>query len=38
MHLSDEPYLIFKILSTMSNLKTYFKNFVSVCKKGFAYV
>ena len=22
----------------MSNLKTYFKNFVSVCKKGFAYV
>ena len=22
----------------MSNLKTYFKNVVSVCKKGFAYV
>ena len=22
----------------MSNLKTYFKNVMSVCKKGFAYV
>lgn len=30
--------LIFKILSVMSNLKTYFKNVVSVCKKAFAYV
>ena len=36
--LKQSNYLIFKILSVMSNLKTYFKNVVSVCKKGFAYV
>ena len=36
--LKQSNYLILKKLSVMSNLKTYFKNVVSVCKKGFAYV